>query len=67
MSFVVRLSITLPKEGGSEVMKNAPLAIGEDASGRRRVSKVSVELDLDVLVEDEEEVEVVAEEASLVL
>ena len=67
MSFVVRLSITLSKEVGSEVMKNAPLAIGEDVSGRRRVSKVSVELDLDVLVEDEEEVEVVAEEVSLVL
>ena len=67
MSLVVRLSITLSKEVGSEVIKNAPLAIGEEASGRRRVSKVSVELDLEVLAEDEEESGVVAEDASLVL
>ena len=61
--------MTLSKEMGSEVIKNAPLAIGEAASGSRRVFKVSVELDLVVLAEDEEEESgaVVAEEASLVL
>ena len=69
MSFVVFLSMTLSKEVGSKVINNAPLAISEAASGSRRVSKVSVELDLVVLAEDEE-VEsgaVVAEDALLVL
>ena len=69
MSFVVRLSITLSMEVGSEVIKNAPLAIGEETSGSRGVSKVSVELELVVLAEDEEKESgaVVAEDASLVL
>lgn len=46
VSLVVRLSITLSKVVGSEVIKKAPFAIGDDASGRRRDSSVSVIVEL---------------------